>query len=177
MIKPIEMREVDFKREVEKQPFPESVKDEFFLYWSEPNKSGTKMKFEMEKTWHTGRRIARWAGNQFEGIKKKTITPGPMMKQPAKEATNDFERLDQFLAEYASRPADTKFEKFGKWYEFMKQEKLLKIMTKKEVDDLLTWYNGDKDKCRCACVQMTLDGFVKSNWSIRMIQEMRGRLV
>lgn len=36
----------------------------FFDYWTEPNKSQTKMRFEMEKTWELSRRLARWANNQ-----------------------------------------------------------------------------------------------------------------
>ena len=32
----------------------------FWKYWTEPNKSKTRMRFEMEKTWDMGRRLARW---------------------------------------------------------------------------------------------------------------------
>lgn len=39
--------------------------NEFFSYWSEPNKSGTKMRFELEKTWDVSRRLSRWANNNF----------------------------------------------------------------------------------------------------------------
>jgi hypothetical protein len=37
--------------------------NEFYLYWSEPSKSGNKMRFEMEKTWELGLRLQRWAKN------------------------------------------------------------------------------------------------------------------
>ena len=39
----------------------------FFDYWSEPNKSKTKMRFEIERTWDTARRLSTWASrdNQF----------------------------------------------------------------------------------------------------------------
>lgn len=43
---------------------------DFFLYWTEPNKTKTKMLFEMQKTWDTGKRLARWASNDFNGEKK-----------------------------------------------------------------------------------------------------------
>jgi len=36
---------------------------EFFDYWSETNKSQSKMRFELEKTWDAGRRLARWSNN------------------------------------------------------------------------------------------------------------------
>lgn len=33
----------------------------FFNYWTEKNKSGTKMRFELEKTWETSKRLQTWA--------------------------------------------------------------------------------------------------------------------
>ncbi len=36
----------------------------FYDYWTEPTKSGTKCKYELERTWDTGRRLARWFENQ-----------------------------------------------------------------------------------------------------------------
>lgn len=36
---------------------------QFFDYWSEPNKSGSKMRFEQERTWDLNRRLCRWANN------------------------------------------------------------------------------------------------------------------
>ena len=45
----------------------------FASYWTEPNKSKTKMRFEMEKTWEMKRRLATWASNEdkFKGGKQK----------------------------------------------------------------------------------------------------------
>ena len=43
--------------------------EDFYNYWTEPNKSNTKLKFEMEKTWDTKRRLKRWADNDY-GSKK-----------------------------------------------------------------------------------------------------------
>ena len=40
--------------------------EEFILYWSEPNKSGTKIKWEMEPTWDMGRRLSRWANSNYQ---------------------------------------------------------------------------------------------------------------
>ena len=39
----------------------------FFNYWSEPNKSHSKMRFELERTWDVARRLGTWASkdNQF----------------------------------------------------------------------------------------------------------------
>lgn len=41
----------------------------FFDYWSEMNKSETKMRFELEKTWELPRRLATWA--KREKVNKK----------------------------------------------------------------------------------------------------------
>ena len=36
----------------------------FFDYWSEPSQNGSKMRRELEKTWDTGKRLARWERNE-----------------------------------------------------------------------------------------------------------------
>jgi len=41
----------------------EKMLTQFFDYWSEPNKKG-KMRWELEKTWDTRRRLIRWSNNQ-----------------------------------------------------------------------------------------------------------------
>jgi uncharacterized protein YihD (DUF1040 family) len=37
--------------------------NDFYRYWAEPNKSGTKFKQELEKTWDLERRLETWAKN------------------------------------------------------------------------------------------------------------------
>lgn len=44
----------------------------FFDYWREPNKSKTKMKFELQKTWDTSLRLATWSNNDFGSKKENT---------------------------------------------------------------------------------------------------------
>lgn len=39
---------------------------EFYNYWSEPNKSKTKIKWQLEKTWDLKRRLERWVNNDFK---------------------------------------------------------------------------------------------------------------
>lgn len=43
----------------------------FFEYWTEQNKSGTKMKYEIEKTWDLARRLGTW--NNREPIGGKNL--------------------------------------------------------------------------------------------------------
>ena len=52
--------------------FDKELLNNFTNYWSEPNKSNTKMKFEMEKTWDLNRRLNRWASNNFNNNNKPT---------------------------------------------------------------------------------------------------------
>lgn len=172
-MKPLELREADFKRSLEpyKGQYREAMITEFFEYWSEPNKSNTRMRYELEKTWHLGRRLARWAGNGFG----KTENPKPETMK-AKPRDDDFGRLDQFMNEYRRRPSEFPFDAFGKWYEFMKAHKLLRPFTKEEVDLLIEVYSGDKEKCRCAVVQKTLDGYMNSGLMVTDIINLRERL-
>ena len=62
----MEQRKKDFGLTL--QPYVEQygrqMLSDFFRYWTEPNKSGTKMKFELERTWSVSGRLATWAGNQ-----------------------------------------------------------------------------------------------------------------
>jgi len=72
--KPIEERKTDFTELV--RPYLDRYKkdmlNEFTAYWTEPNQTKAKMKFEMEKTWDLSRRLARWekTNNQFDKTKK-----------------------------------------------------------------------------------------------------------
>lgn len=48
----------------------------FYKYWTEPNKSNTKFKQEMEKTWDTKRRLETWVMNETRfSIKKPDNKP------------------------------------------------------------------------------------------------------
>jgi len=44
----------------------------FFKYWTEPNPSNTKMRFELEKTWSVKLRLSNWAGNNKDIIPTST---------------------------------------------------------------------------------------------------------
>ena len=72
-VKNKESRESDFKKEVmiiskhiDKPTFEKKTLNEFILYWTESNRNGKKMKFEMQKTFDIKRRLARWVKNNEE---------------------------------------------------------------------------------------------------------------
>lgn len=172
-MKPIELREADFKRDVWKYSYPEVIKTEFFDYWTEPDRAAApKMRFEKEKTWHLGRRLARWANNSKTVISK---TVHVEEKKPAAPA-NDVERLDAFINDYRKRPADIEFRKFGQWYDWMKAHKLLRPFYPNEVARLLNIYCGDKEKCRCAAVQLTFDGYINNGLRVADLLMVREKL-
>ena len=66
-VKEIKERYNEFKDHLQSfiEEFGKESIDEFLNYWTEPNKSNTKMKFEMQPTWDTKRRLQRWVGNDF----------------------------------------------------------------------------------------------------------------
>ena len=55
------------------------------MYWTEKNKSGSKFRAEMEKTFDVSRRLKRWSSNSFN----KTTTKFPDWYDP-----ETFKKLD-----------------------------------------------------------------------------------
>lgn len=62
LTKPLEERRKDFENTILPylDQYGQEMCTEFCMYWTEPNKSNTKMRFELQKTWETGRRLSRW---------------------------------------------------------------------------------------------------------------------
>jgi len=70
---PIHIRAISFGLNVHKNTeYPKDMLSEFVSYWSEMNKSKTKMKFELCQTWETKRRLKTWAANQKKWDKPKS---------------------------------------------------------------------------------------------------------
>ena len=72
----ISNRRNDFVFEVLTFDYDESILNGFIDYWTEPNKSNTKMKWELNKTWQTELRLKTWAANQKKWDKSKTNSKG-----------------------------------------------------------------------------------------------------
>lgn len=62
----------------------------FFNYWSEPNKSNSKMRFELERTWDTARRLTTWASrdNQFNNRSNGTNNSRDTSESRAQDAAD-----------------------------------------------------------------------------------------
>ena len=70
----LEKRMTSFKDDimVNDNNYPIEMLAKFFDYWSEPNRSNTKMRYEMEKTWSLARRLKTWADRDLAGdVRKK----------------------------------------------------------------------------------------------------------
>ena len=69
----IDKRKNKFKEQIKEyiQEVPKHILTEFFNYWTETNKSGTKMRFELERTWSLNLRLKRWVNNGFNKDKNK----------------------------------------------------------------------------------------------------------
>jgi hypothetical protein len=57
----------DFKNSIVEnaEGFSKEMLNKFYLYWTEPSSSG-KMKFQLEQTWETGRRLKNWRNREKE---------------------------------------------------------------------------------------------------------------
>jgi hypothetical protein len=72
--KDISLRRLKFINDVSLFDFEKKILEGFVNYWTEPNKSNTKMKFELQQTWSTNLRLKNWAANQKKWDKPKTMS-------------------------------------------------------------------------------------------------------
>jgi hypothetical protein len=90
----ISNRRDKFVSEVLTFDYEESILNGFIDYWTEPNKSNTKMKFELNKTWKTALRLKTWAANQKKWDKPK-FKSGGMSKLDAQ--INEWQKAKELL--------------------------------------------------------------------------------
>lgn len=164
--KPIEMRQADFMRLVNTfTKYDPLMRQDFLTYWTEPDRApNPKMRFEKEKTWDTGRRLTRWAQNNF-GF-KGTKTEGAIIHQmhPKKEVKpmlSDIDRLDALLAKYSAAPTKYSIDLIVKnWpsealtncYNAIKENKLWDPrITKKDLEGL------EERRLKATVIVRTLD--------------------
>lgn len=69
--------------------------NEFYLYWTEPNKSNTKLKFELQKTWSLERRLMTWKKNNDKFY--PNLQNNEQRKQQLGEITAELRRYDPTL--------------------------------------------------------------------------------
>ena len=69
-----------FVSEVMAFDYDKNILNSFVDYWTEPNKSKTKMKFELQQTWSTNLRLKNWAKNQKKWDKPKIVNKNKLTK-------------------------------------------------------------------------------------------------
>lgn len=77
VINKIEARSQTFKDSLVeyKTKYQVNMLKEFYNYWTEPNQSKSKMRFELEKTWSLDRRLETWAKRE------NSFNTKPLIKQ------------------------------------------------------------------------------------------------
>lgn len=74
--------------------------NDFYKYWTEPNKSGTKFRKEGEKFWDLEKRLNTWAGREKNNFNGKIVPIGQPPKGKIQTGLeNTSEALRQLLAE------------------------------------------------------------------------------
>jgi hypothetical protein len=175
MKKTIQEREADFRQLVDSHnTFPPSMRKEFSDYWTEPNKSGSKMRFETEKTWDLKRRLDRWANNGF-GTNKPGATAVIPKSKPKPQS--EIELLDEALSEYRHHPTQVEFKSLAKWYDFMYKNQLMKRFTNGEIRTISDLYMPDIELCRAACVQQTFTEYANNTLTFNDIAKAREKLM
>lgn len=71
--------------------------NEFYKYWTEPNKSQTKFKQELQQTWDVGRRLETWAKNDKNFKKPEN---GKQFTTPAAKTAYKFD-VDEIQAQFS----------------------------------------------------------------------------
>lgn len=81
----IKEREIEFRQNVYEQDplkYSQDMIEKFCQYWTEPNRSGTKMRFELEKVFDIPRRLATWASRDKDIKTKYGSTQSNYSRQP-----------------------------------------------------------------------------------------------
>lgn len=76
--------------------YEDSMVEAFFLYWSETTQDGKKMRFELQKTWDTSKRLATWYKNNSNNGRFSS-TQG-QYASPANRARESYKTLEQDIA-------------------------------------------------------------------------------
>jgi hypothetical protein len=77
----IENRKLKFASTLEpfKSKYGRDMLNQFYKYWTQPNKSNTKFKQELEKTWELSYRLETWSSREKTNFVKESIQPIPKM--------------------------------------------------------------------------------------------------
>ena len=90
----LDNRTEKFTQEVSKfTEYDQNMLNDFIDYWTEPNKSKTKMRFEMQKTWSLSRRLSTWSKRSY----KKTPVSGKKPTSKIAEGIDKWQKARQMI--------------------------------------------------------------------------------
>lgn len=75
--------------------YPEKIINGFYKFWSEPDPSNTKMRFELQKTWEVSRRLYAWNNSK---LTNKNMSRDEQRKNETQQYRNKAYALMQQLA-------------------------------------------------------------------------------
>ena len=80
----INYRPIRFKNSINKEfaHLDKNILDDFVSYWTEPNKSNTKMRFELQPTFDNKRRLGTWLKNDYGSNKSNGVKKNHNFKMP-----------------------------------------------------------------------------------------------
>lgn len=76
--------------------YPAEMVKSFFEYWTEPNKSRSKMRWELERTWDTNLRLATWGRNTDKKHFKEAHSAFPDKYDPTFEKKLDDVKCQEY---------------------------------------------------------------------------------
>jgi hypothetical protein len=116
--------------------FSKAMLRAFYDYWSEPNKSRTKMKMEMQPTWDLQKRLDTWERNEYKFNKSHGSGEGKFSGHQVKKADKSFDdNLKYLYSRFLEGQLDTRV---------IKPEYYDKLVTHNHISPgLLESYPGD----------------------------------
>jgi hypothetical protein len=75
----------------------ESDVENFIDYWTEPNISGTKMRYELERTYDISRRMLRWQKNNLEWQKTTNSTKTTKVSSKVRNAHEEWLKAQEMI--------------------------------------------------------------------------------
>lgn len=110
----------------------------FFEYWTEPNKSRTRMKFELEETWDVLRRLTTWENKELKWKKGAPDRPASTPKKTIPELSKTQEEVNYLFERYLEDPGSiTVISIDAQHYNFLKTSSLLQF-SQEETDRIKT---------------------------------------
>ena len=95
----IDKRVEKFKKQVFEfsNQYHSDLLNNFFTYWSEPNKSNTKMKYELQQTFDIKRRLSTWDRNSFGSFKRDDNSLDSQLVERSKNSKKEDRKFKEYI--------------------------------------------------------------------------------